>query len=293
MGTGIGSMPLSTEGLIELFTKADDARDAGLTIPEDIEYRAGIPYGPDPDFHALDLCWPKDTTGKRPTIISVHGGGYVYGSAQRYRFYCADLAQRGFTVVNHNYRLAPKHVFPAPLEDLNAVMEWIAANADAWPIDTGNLFLVGDSAGAQIACQYAVVCSNPAYAEIMGLKPPLTGISAIGLNCGMYDPEARARSGGGMTDYYTADYERFGEMLRPLKYLDSRFPPTYLLSSGGDFLRENCEPMAELLTRQGVENAWKIYGDESVGHVFHLDLRSPLGRQANDEETAFLKKHIT
>ena len=73
---------------------------------------------------------------KRPpfVILYLHGGGYVYGSAERYRFYCADLAQRGFTVVNFNYRLAPEYSFPAPLEDLNAVMAWVAANAGPYPV---------------------------------------------------------------------------------------------------------------------------------------------------------------
>lgn len=285
-------LELSFEELIELFNRSDDARDAGLTLPADVEYRAGIPYGPDPVWHTLDVCWPKGSGGVLPTIVSVHGGGYVYGSAQRYRFYAADLAQRGFTVVNFNYRLAPMYHFPAPLEDLNAVMGWVSANAEDYHIDLNNLFLVGDSAGAQIASQYAVVCSSPAYAAVMELEPPIPKIAAVGLNCGMYDPEDRAAGAGRMTPYFTENYAVFGEKLRPLNYLNADYPPAYLVTSGGDFLRAYCEPMAELLTARGVENAWKCYGDGETGHVFHLNIRLPVGREANDDETAFFKKHI-
>lgn len=282
----------STEQLRRAFAESDDKRDAGLSIPADIDYRAGIPYGPDPVYHTLDLCWPKGAEGALPTIVSVHGGGYVYGSAERYRFYCADLAQRGFAVVNFNYRLAPEHPFPAPLEDLNAVMTWVSENGGAYPIDRGNLFLVGDSAGAQIASQYAVICTNPAYAQIMGLRPPIMRLAAVGLNCGMYDPEQQAKKGALMEAYYTADYARFEEKLRPLHYLSAAYPPAYLLTSGGDFLREECEPMAKLLAERGVETEWKRYGDASVGHVFHLNIRLPIGREANDDETRFFKAHI-
>lgn len=285
-------MTMSFEELIELFNRSDDARDAGLTIPEDVEYLTDIPYGPDPVYNMLDFCRPKDAAGFLPVIVSVHGGGYVYGSAQRYRFYCADLARRGFAVVNFNYRLAPQHVFPAPLQDLNAVMGWVKENAREYRLDLDNLFLVGDSAGAQIASQYAVVCTSPAYAAVMELEPPLTKIAAVGLNCGMYDPEARAAGRGRMEAYFTGDHARFGEKLRPLKYLNAAFPPAYLVTSGGDFLRDQCEPMVRLLTGHGVENAWRCYGDESVGHVFHLDIRLPVGREANDDEIAFFKKRI-
>lgn len=278
--------------LRKLFSEADARRDAGLTLPEDVDYRSGIPYGPDPAWHTLDICWPKGAAGPLPVIVSVHGGGYVYGSAEVYRFYAADLARRGFAVVNFNYRLAPDHVFPAPLEDLNAVMAWLKANADAYPVDLDNVFLVGDSAGAQLASQYAVVCTNPRYAAVMGLTPPLPKLRAIGLNCGMYDPAERAATGGLMVAYYTDEPAQFGEKLHPLDYLDAAYPPTYLLTAGGDFLREHCEPMAKLLTERGVENAWKCYGDKSVGHVFHLDIRLPLGREANDDETAFFKQHM-
>ena len=115
----------STEQLRRAFAESDDKRDAGLSIPADIDYRAGIPYGPDPVYHTLDLCWPKGAEGALPTIVSVHGGGYVYGSAERYRFYCADLAQRGFAVVNFNYRLAPEHPLPAPHPLLPSLPSWL------------------------------------------------------------------------------------------------------------------------------------------------------------------------
>ena len=77
-----------------------------------------------------------------------------------------------------------------------------------------------------------------------------------------------------------------------LKYINEAYPPAYLISAPGDFLLEQCLPMQKLLHSRGVEAQAKIYGDETTGHVFHVDIRNPLGRQANDDELAFFKKFI-
>ena len=143
-------------------TKADRKRDKGLKIPSTVEYIRNISYGEHKKYHILDICWPKKVdnqpvdpeTDKLPVIVNVHGGGFVYGSKEVYQFYCASLAERGFAVVNINYRLAPKYKFPTPIKDLNAVLHWLVANQKEYPLDLNNVILIGDSAGAQITSQY-------------------------------------------------------------------------------------------------------------------------------------------
>ena len=94
-------------------SRNDRKRDEGLTAPEEIFRFDNIPYGPDPWWHLLDIYRPRDAEGKIPVIIDVHGGGWVYGDKVLYSHYCMDMARRGFAVVNFNYRLAPRHRFPA------------------------------------------------------------------------------------------------------------------------------------------------------------------------------------
>ncbi|MBE6765614.1 MAG: alpha/beta hydrolase [Ruminococcaceae bacterium] len=273
----------------------DTKRDRGRTVPGNIEYIEGLRYGNDPKWHTLDICRPKDRKS-RATVINVHGGGYVYGSTKPYKFYCCDLAARGFTVVSFNYRLAPKYKFPAPLEDLNAVMQWVCANCEEYGLDTENIMMVGDSAGAQLASQYAAIWSNGEYADVMGVKPPKFRLAAVGLNCGMYDMVEFTKKKSGISsllrDYFTSNPQRFGEKLRVLDYITADFPPTYLLSSKGDFLLDCCEPMAELLLEKGVPCEYKIYGDENTGHVFHVDFHTETAKQANDDELGFMSRYI-
>ncbi|MBE6759176.1 MAG: alpha/beta hydrolase [Ruminococcaceae bacterium] len=288
-------MSIASRIFKKMCTRSDALRDKGLTVPENVTLIENLSYGPDSKWHTLDVCYPKDKPSSA-TVINVHGGGYVYGSTTPYKFYCCDLAARGFTVVSFNYRLAPKHKFPSPLEDLNLVMQWVLDHTADYPLDPENILMVGDSAGAQLASQYAVIWSNPEYAGIMGITPPEFRFAAVGLNCGMYDLLAHTTSDKRLApivrDYFTGKPERFGEKLNVLKYINSSFPPAYLISAPGDFLAEKCQPMAELLTSRGVECEYRLYGDKTTGHVFHINIRSELADEANTDQLAFMMKYV-
>ena len=281
--------------------KSDAKRDEGLEIPADVEYVRDIRYGNIKEYHTLDICWPKPAEGeanpeKLPVIISVHGGGYVYGNKEVYQFYAASLAEKGFTVINFNYRLAPKYKFPSPLEDLNAVILWMMKNQDVYPIDTENVFLVGDSAGAQIACQYGVIYSDKEYREIMGFRKPKIKIRALGFCCGTYNLKSRIskEGGSGITgDYMGKNPYSFGAKLDITEHITKEYPPVYMFSSQGDILLDECQPMAELLRSRDVVCEYKIYGDESTGHVFHVNMRDEFGAEANKDQTEFFKSYIS
>lgn len=286
-------MSLAAYYFCKMCTKADKKRDEGLEIPEDIEYVRNVRYGENKKYHTLDICWPKRIEEELPVIISVHGGGYVYGSKEVYQFYAASLAQMGFTVVNFNYRLAPKYKFPAPLEDLNTVISWLLEHQKEYPVDMQKVFLVGDSAGAQIVAQYGAMYSNEEYASVMEMDVPKFTLKALGLCCGTYDLKKRALEANGkglMRDYLGKDIRKYGEKLNVLNYITADYPPAYLFSANGDYLKEECRPMAELLRSKGVRSEYKIYGNEQTYHVFHVDMRNEFGKEANGEMVEFFKE---
>lgn len=66
-------------------TENDNIRDAGLSTPAGIERFDDIVYGTDPKTQSLDVYRPRSEKGKKlPVIVSVHGGGWVYGDKERY-----------------------------------------------------------------------------------------------------------------------------------------------------------------------------------------------------------------
>lgn len=279
-------------GIRKTFKKNDDKRDRGLTAPEDVVRVTDLFYGSDPE-QALDIYYPKGTQKPLPIIVSVHGGAYVYGDKNLYQYYCMGLAQKGFTVVNFSYRLAPKHKFPDQLCDINAVMQFVCAHAEDHFCDLNNVFFVGDSAGAQMASQYLTAVTNPDYAALLVLEIPSFTVRAAALNCGMYklDP---VREKMLIRCYLGSKILADSEKMDVLGHMTGTFPPSFIMTSTGDFLRPNAAPLGEHLTSLGVENEVHVYGEEHepLGHVFHCDMRNPYAAACNEEECEFFRKHL-
>ena len=271
----------------------DYLRDRKIPLPPGVVCHRGIAYH---GGRKLDVYYPEDTRSRLPTIVSIHGGGYVYGSKEIYRRYGMELARHGFAFVNFNYRLAPKWRFPAPLEDTNAVMGWLCQNGEKYHLDPDRVILVGDSAGAQLASQYAAIVQNPAYAANFAFRVPPVTIRALGLNCGMYDLAAQARAPRqGIYADYLGGISPDDPRLRVLDAIGDSYPPAFLATACHDFLRENAGPMYEFLRAKGVPAVVRCYGSEArkeVAHVFHVNIRLPEAVECNDEECAFFQKYV-
>ena len=292
-------MSQASDNIRTMFKKGDDERDAGLTTPEDIVRYDDIAYGPDPAQQSLDVYRPRNAEGKKlPVIVSVHGGGWVYGDKERYQFYCMNLVQRGFAVVNYTYRLAPENKFPACLEDTNSVFTWVLANAETYNFDTDNIFAVGDSAGGHNLGLYASFCTNPDYAARFEFTPPKGFVpKAIALNCGAYTPGVAA---DGSTDALIADLMPNGgtpeelELINVLGYITEKYPPTFLMTAVDDFLKDQAPALAAKLADVEVPFVYRLYGSKEhrLAHVFHLNIRTEDARFCNDEECDYFKRYM-
>lgn len=274
---------------------SDAIRDAGLTTPPDVVRYDNLRYGSDPKAQVLDVYRPKAAEGKTlPVIVSVHGGGWVYGDKELYQFYCMSLAQRGFAVVNFTYRLAPEHKFPAQLEDTCLVFQWVLANAGAYGFDAGKIFAVGDSAGAQNLGLFVGLCTDPVYRKQFSFAPPKNFVPAgIALNCGVYrlvKGDSHAQMAAELLPEKGTEAEL--ARLNVLDRVSSAFPPTFLMTCTGDFLEEHAAPMAERLRKAQVPFVYRYYGDakHKLGHVFHCNMKSEYARLCNDEECAFFRR---
>jgi len=281
-----------------LFNQGDKKRDKGLQTPSGIERKNDLSYGPYEKWNLLDVYYPKENAGKMPVIVNVHGGDWVYGTKEVYQFYCMSLAQRGFAVVNFNYRLAPASKFPAPLKDLNQVINWIFEHARENLFDLDRIFFVGDSAGANIAALYCCLCTNPDYARMYTIKPPLGfAPKAIALNCGMYQIYSLAEQNAGGIGSLLKDFlgKKYGqedlEKINVCSFVNKDFPPTYLMTADSDFLKIQAPYMQAKLEEFQITHTYKIYGNgkKEVGHVFHCNIRLPEADQCNNEESDFFK----
>lgn len=270
----------------------DYKRDKAIALPEGITQCRNISYGSHGKWNLLDVYYPDGTTAPLPTIVSIHGGGYVYGSKEIYRRYGMDMARRGFAFVNFNYRLAPKWRFPTPLWDTNSVMEWICKNAARYHLDPKRIIIVGDSAGAQLASQYAAIATNPAYAAAFHMTVPEITVRALGLNCGMYNPAVFLKNGatGAARDYLGKNADLGDPRLQIMQAIGGNYPAAHITTAHHDFLRDHAKPMYDFLTERGIRCKLDIYGSEddaAVGHVFHVTINTPEAIRCNDDAAAF------
>lgn len=99
---------------------------------------------------SLRVFRPEGATGS--ALLWIHGGGLVGGTARQDDRLCGETAaQSGVTVVSASYRLAPRHPFPAALDDCAASYAWLRDHADQWGIDPERCAIGGQSAGGGLA----------------------------------------------------------------------------------------------------------------------------------------------
>ena len=293
-------MSLTSHIVRTLFTIGDLKRDLGWVPPTNVETVENLSYGSCDKWHLLDLYRPKDKEGKLPVLLNIHGGAWVYGDKKVYAPYCMYLAAQGFAVVNASYRLAPKHTFPAPLEDVGAMVEWVVDHAEEYGLDVSNLFFVGDSAGAHLATAYTAIQLNEAYAKSFpGIKVDERFIpKGLLLNCGVFDIEVEwKKQGRALTPFLT---DLLGEkptvesvkQMSPAQFITSDFPSVHLTTSNGDFLRKHSYRLKEVLEKKSVEVVFKEYGEKKKpqGHVFHLNLKNKVGQECNADQLEFVKQ---
>lgn len=158
-------------------------------VPDGIEAVLDEPYDPQDKNARLDVFRPQAVAGPLPVIVWVHGGAFVFGSKSDVTNYLKIVAAKGYVTVAVGYAIAPSATYPTPVIQVNRALGYLQANAARFGIDPRQIFLAGNSAGAQIAAQVSLLVTAPDYAARMGIAPLLAAENLRGaiLFCGALD----------------------------------------------------------------------------------------------------------
>lgn len=115
----------------------------------------------------------------RPAILVVHGGAWRSGNRKQLKGYADALAKRGFVCFAIDYRLAPKHKFPAQIDDCRAAVKWIRQNAKSYNVDPNRLGAIGYSAGGHLVTLLATT-GEPASEQNGNVDTRLQAVVAGG-----------------------------------------------------------------------------------------------------------------
>jgi acetyl esterase len=240
-----------------------------------------------------------------PVIVWIHGGAFLSGSKDQISNYLRILAAKGYAVAGVNYTLAPGAQYPTPVRQISSALRYLSENAALLGIDPSKIVLAGDSAGAQIAAQIALVISQPEYAQRAGFAAPIArdALRGVILHCGFHDPEAIKSEGAFGGFVKTATWSYFG--VRSLKgeprskdvsivaNIGASFPPMFISAGNADPLGPQSKALAEVAKSKGVAVDALFFRDDynpPLQHEYQFDLDGQAGRLALDRTEAFLNR---
>lgn len=145
-----------------------------------------VGYGPDP-ANVLDIWRRPDlpASGRAPVVIQIPGGQWTMGTKQGQAYpLMSNLAERGWICVAINYRLSPKHRWPAHIEDVKRVIAWVRAHIGEYGGDPEFIALTGGSAGGHLASLAAL---SDAGEWQPGFEDADCSVSAVASMYGAYD----------------------------------------------------------------------------------------------------------
>ncbi len=99
----------------------------------------------------LDIWYPRDNPNPTPTLVYIHGGGWIFGSKEGAVYQFLPFLEKGWRVVNVEYRMASNSLAPAAVEDTRCALKWIFRNAKQYNFDTSKIVLTGHSAGGHLS----------------------------------------------------------------------------------------------------------------------------------------------
>ncbi len=296
--------PWPTVWLIRfVFAKGAEQASASTEpfVPEGVRIERDVRYGSGLD-EVFDVFTPANASGAMPAVLWVHGGGFVAGARTDLTNYLQVLAAREFVTIAVGYSRAPEARFPTPVRQTNAALAYVYANAERFGIDRDRLFLAGDSAGAQIAAQSALVISDPTYATRIGVEPGIApkALRAVVLFCGPHDPIGRQPtwyvrpyirtivwSYMGARDFEDPHVKQFA--VAP--YVTAEFPPSFISVGNDDPLAPQSIELARALRAAGAEVETLFFPEDyapPLGHEYQMFLSLPQARLALDRYVAFL-----
>jgi acetyl esterase/lipase len=225
----------------------------------------------------LDVIYALDKSHPRPTLIYIHGGGWVAGSKERWTLLGLPYLAKGMNVVNVEYRLGGTALAPAAVEDCRCALRWIYANAKAYGFDLDRLVVTGHSAGGHLSLMTGMLTTADGFDnECFEGKDKEVKVAAIVNFFGITDVLDVLE--GPHQQTYAVQW--FGSLpnrvelakkLSPLTYVRKGLPPIITIHGDADTVVPYVEGVRlhEALDRAGVPNQLVTIPGKGHGDFTH------------------------
>ena len=275
-----------------------------------VEVQHDLQYPSSSARNTFDVYEPKQRTfyAELPVIVWVHGGGFIAGDKSGVATYATMLAAEGYAVVSMNYNYAPDGRYPTPVIQVGEMIRHLYTIAGAEHLDADDISLGGDSAGAQIAAQFAIVQTTPGYAQDSGIAriAMRRPISSLLLFCGPYDLSSFADAldstswierwfmntiGWGYLgdrDWPHSDQTAYASVV---DHLSKDFPRSYVVDGNHYSFPEQGKKLVARLQDRGVRVESSFFPDDpTLPHEFQFDFTYPQSRMVWERTVRFLEQ---
>ena len=208
----------------------------------------------------VDLYLPRGTEGPTPVLIYIHGGGWRGGSKEGSVLRLLPWLEKGWAVVNVQYRLAAVSLAPAAVEDCLCALRWVIGNAEDYNIDTSRIVVTGNSAGGHLALTTGMIPASAGLdRECPG--PETLSVAAVVNWYGITDV-GDLLDGPNMKTYAVtwmgsmSDRFEIAERVSPLTYVRAGLPPILTIHGDADPVvpHQHATRLHEALAAAGVSN---------------------------------------
>lgn len=278
-----------------------EARDLASNIPQNPP-KEGIkkidqkeisgPNGP----IGLRIYTPEGGSSPLPILLYIHGGGWVFGSANEYDEMCQELCvQSQFLVVSVDYNLAPEHPFPEPLQDCYTAAKWVYDNSADLGGDSQKMAVAGDSAGGNLSAALVLMLQDqgtPFFKHQVLICPALNyncdTLSSYEFTEGFFLAKDDLNFFWNL--YLRSPEDGLNPLASPLKVKSLKnLPSASVIIADVDTLRDEALAYALRLHRSGVDTTVKRY-PSFHGFYAHVDL--DIGRACLAYIAAQLQEHF-
>lgn len=265
-----------------------------------------VPYGdaalPERRLDVYASPWLEPSAAPPPAVLYIHGGGFQILDKESHWVFGYELARAGFVVFMIDYRLAPRHPFPAACEDVAQAYAWLARHAGRYGADPGRIIVAGDSAGANLALGLCLACAHdlpgaPWTRPLRQLAPPRGAVLLAGLlqvtSPGRFALDGKlARVARSRLHSISANYSSGHPphpMLDPLSAVEQGLSPgcpVFASVGGRDPIRDDTLRLARALELLGADFESEVMPD--AGHVFQALYWNDAAQRSWSRMRAFL-----
>lgn len=283
---------MNAESLQEMRDQRSQA--IGLEFVQDLPVSSETVFTTLNDGHELKLVIYQPAARSAellPVVYHMHGGGMVMGTPEMMEVRNKLLVNKlGIAVVSVDYRLAPEHAHPIPVEDCYAGYQWTVANAQARGFDASRIVSMGESAGGGLAAALSLLLRDRGDRSLLGqylIYPMLDDRTASTVEPAPPVGEfiwtrASNRFGWGALLGQAPGGEGVSPYAAPARAADvSGLPTTFMYTGALDLFMEEDLEYAKRLMCAGVPTELHVY--QGAIHAFEMLLTGPIAEQASTD----------